>query len=775
MTVGTTWKFIDSLSFLPMPLSAMPRSFGLQELKKGFFPFLAINHENYNYEGKMLPKADYCVTTMRSKVAAEFHDWYDDQVAKDTLFNFRQEFLAYCISDVTILRQACRAFRQLFQQTAGFDPMFSCITLSSACMAAYRRNFLQPNTIGLVPDGGYHGRGRQSHMALQWLDYESYKLGKVIKTIYTDREVSVLGRHVDGYIELHLPGGRVEKRIYQFMGDFWHNCPEHYPATKGCGENRYEQTVRLTQMFRRAGYTVIEKWECAFKHDLEYDPAVKDYFKTHPTTRVTPLRLRDALTGGRTSAMQWHCKADIAQGEKIKMVDVVSEYPSANLRGRYPVGHPTLYLPNDPNLPPVDQWNGVIKCTVLPPRDLFVPLLPYRAQGRLMFPLCRTCVENLNQDKCDHDDPADRELTDTWCAPELVMAIQEKGYTLVKVHEVYQYPSTIQFDADTGVDGLFSGYVKCFMALKLQASGWPAECKSPEEKQKYLDDIKKFDGITIDPNKVEKNGPIRSLSKLLLNSFWGKFGEKTQRPKTELIYDYGELMDLVSDPVKVVTALLPIGDNCLQVTWMPVEDADVTLPTSSLLHAAFTTCFGRLQLYKYLDIVQQRAIYCDTDSVAYLSRPGEEELPLGSHLGDLTDQIQQDYGENSYITEFIAGGPKNYSFKVAVNGDPNNIQVCIKVRGVSINSSCDDIVTFENLKEMVKGQREKVMVPIPKQIARLPPWRIVTREASKTWQALNRKRRRVDLGNTVPYGFTAWKGDDEDMEMLEMLAQLADA
>jgi hypothetical protein len=35
------WKFIDSLMFLPMPLSAMPKSFGLTELKKGYWPFLA--------------------------------------------------------------------------------------------------------------------------------------------------------------------------------------------------------------------------------------------------------------------------------------------------------------------------------------------------------------------------------------------------------------------------------------------------------------------------------------------------------------------------------------------------------------------------------------------------------------------------------------------------------------------------------------------------------------------------------------------------------------
>ena len=81
-------------------------------------------------------------------------------------------------------------------------------------------------------------------------------------------------------------------------------------------------------------------------------------------------------------------------------------------------------------------------------------------------------------------------------------------------------------------------------------------------------------------------------------------------------------MEIVSDPLNEVTSLLPFSEECLQLTWKPVEDSEETLPTMSLIHAAFTTCLGRVQVYKYLDIVQERAAYHDTDSVAYLSRPG---------------------------------------------------------------------------------------------------------------------------------------------------------
>ncbi|KAK3932712.1 putative DNA polymerase [Frankliniella fusca] len=775
MEIGN-WKFIDSLMFLPMPLSAMPKSFGLTELKKGYWPFMANKPEYYTYEGPLLDKHFYCVSTMKQKAVAEFNAWHDEQTANGFVFNFRRELIEYCISDVTILRQACHAFRSLFEQTAGFDPMFNCMTLSSACMAAFRRNFLKPDTIGIVPPGGYHGRGKQSHIALKWLDYESHKLGKVISTIYTDREISVMGRRVDGYIELPLPDGSLERRIYQFHGCYWHHCPTHFPANEDSGENRFEKTQQLTSLFRRSGYTVIEKWECEFKSDLASDPDTKAYFEAHPTTRTPPLGLRDALAGGRTSALKWYYKADLAKGEKIKMVDVVSEYPNANLRGEYPYGHPTLYLEGDRDMPTPDTWNGVIKCTVLPPRDLYLPVLPYKAKGKLMFPLCRTCVEEENTEMCHHNDPQERQLTDTWCAPELLLALREKGYTLVEVHEVYQYPRTSKYNADTREDGLLSAYVRRFMALKIQASGWPPECDTEEKQAKFVEDTLKHDGVVLDPTKMEKNPALRALSKLMLNSFWGKFGEKTLRPKTEFLYDYAKLIALVTDNTKEVTGLLPLSDECLQVTWKPVEDSEVSLPTSSLLHAAYTTCHGRMQLYKYLDVVKERALYHDTDSVAYISRPGESELPLGTHLGDLTDQIEEDYGPGSFITEFVAGGPKNYAYKVAVGGDVHNIKVCIKVRGISINTSSDDLVTFDNLKVMVMGSRDKITVPIPHQIARLPGWRIVTRHSTKNWQALNTKRRRGDVANTVPHGYNAWTmAPEEDQDLLEVMELLGDA
>lgn len=286
----------------------------------------------------------------------------------------------------------------------------------------------------------------------------------------------------------------------------------------------------------------------------------------------------------------------------------------------------------------------------------------------------------------------------------------------------------------------------------------------------YVKDVKKYDGITLDPTKIEKNPGLRTVGKAKANNFWGKLAQKPLYPKTTLVYDYAELMSIVSDPLQKATSLLPLSEECLQVTSKPIEDTESTLPTMSVLHGAFTTCLGRLHLYKYLDIVKERGAYCDTDSVAYLSRPGEPDLPLGTHLGDLTDQVEEDYGPGSFIIEMVAAGPKNYAYKVAVGGDVSKIKYCIKVRGVTINQSCDQLLTFENLKAMVTGEQDPITIPIQRQIVRLPSWKIVTRPTSKKWQAINTKRRRVDVERTVPHGYNAFSDQHvDDQEMLEAM------
>jgi len=103
----------------------------------------------------------------------------------------------------------------------------------------------------------------------------------------------------------------------------------------------------------------------------------------------------------------------------------------------------------------------------------------------------------------------------------------------------------------------------------------------------------------------------------------------------------------------------------------------------------------------------------------------------------------------------------------------NNVKVVTKVRGISINSSNEDMITFDNLKSMVLNDAPPKIIPIPMQIARLPGWRIVTRDSSKKWQVCLNKRRRIDKQRTEPYGYKAPFDNEDDMDLLEVLHNLA--
>ena len=52
---------------------------------------------------------------------------------------------------------------------------------------------------------------------------------------------------------------------------------------------------------------------------------------------------------------------------------------------------------------------------------------------------------------------------------------------------------------------------------------------------KYIRQYEKHEGVHLDPNKIENNPGLRSIGKLALNSFYGKFGLRTDIVRHNLI------------------------------------------------------------------------------------------------------------------------------------------------------------------------------------------------------------------------------------------------
>jgi hypothetical protein len=100
----------------------------------------------------------------------DFLAWYKDQ--NSSVFYNKRLLQQYCQDDVTVLRQACQAFRREFKDIAKIEVFQESIIIASACNKVFRKLFLQPDTIGLIPTGGYSGNVKYSKKALMWLMYK---------------------------------------------------------------------------------------------------------------------------------------------------------------------------------------------------------------------------------------------------------------------------------------------------------------------------------------------------------------------------------------------------------------------------------------------------------------------------------------------------------------------------------------------------------------------------------------------------------------------------
>ena len=100
-------KIIDSMNFVQGPLIDLPKTFGLNVLKNGYFPHFFNTEENENYIGHLPYMNMYGYNAMRKKKRDDFIKWYSEKVKEKYAFDMRKELKEYCISDVDILRKGC--------------------------------------------------------------------------------------------------------------------------------------------------------------------------------------------------------------------------------------------------------------------------------------------------------------------------------------------------------------------------------------------------------------------------------------------------------------------------------------------------------------------------------------------------------------------------------------------------------------------------------------------------------------------------------------------
>ena len=207
-------KFIDSLNFIPMSLAKFPKTFGQNELCKGYFPHMFNKDENQNYIGPIPCQNDYGVNFMKPGEREAFIAWHDEQVENNYRYDFREEIIKYCRSDVDILRKCCLLYREMFRNETDIDPFNKALTIASYCQEVYRTNFLKKDTIAIF-NNDRQLKIKQSNVAAKWISYISEKEDLYIQHGRNGGEKRFGDYSLDGYCEETLT-------VYEFQGCFWH-------------------------------------------------------------------------------------------------------------------------------------------------------------------------------------------------------------------------------------------------------------------------------------------------------------------------------------------------------------------------------------------------------------------------------------------------------------------------------------------------------------------------------------------------------------------------
>uniref|UniRef100_A0A914I3T2 DNA-directed DNA polymerase n=1 Tax=Globodera rostochiensis TaxID=31243 RepID=A0A914I3T2_GLORO len=615
----------------------------------------------------------------------KFVVWYEEN--KNSEFELGEQLKIYCENDDT-------------ETPNGFDILKSNITIASAAMGIFRAKFLKERHIPIVSEGGYEKADNQSVIAVKYFEWLAHRDGVKVRHACNGGEVQFGGYKVDCVIG-------EQKKIIEFQGCAFHGCPRCYrPWTKSPDGKSMEEKLLRTEMkmdnLRELckSFSVEEVWECDVRAELRRNREMKKFFESVPDKG--PINPRDAYGGGRT--MPFCLYAQESEEEEISMFDIISLYPAVNYDTPYPVGVPKIVKRDEDVLwtePDDVPYDGLLKVKVISPKKLKYPLLPVHLDDMLLFPNCGKCAKNEKKDflmlkdvkKCRHSSE-ERAILGTFTSIELKKAL-ELGYRVIHFYRAYHFEA---FDTQ-----LFKGYVRMFLKIKVEASGWPAEVKTEEEKRVFIAIMEEWQKILQD-DKLETSEPIMLKDK------------KTMR-----------------------------------VSIKKKEAFVVEHRVSNIILSLWTTSAARIKLYEYMEQVYRtkgcKLLYCDTDSLIFTHPRGVCPLKEGKFLGEMT----REYADNE-ILEFVSGGPKQYSLKLR---SKTNGKVWQKTKIRGITQTFNNKIDFEELKSMILEYKEGETMTFhyPGKFGPKRDGRIISEDLAKDYKPVQKKGIIDQEWNVLPFGY----------------------
>ncbi|KAL7080356.1 hypothetical protein ACQ4LE_000096 [Meloidogyne hapla] len=265
--------------------------------------------------------------------------------------------------------------------------------------------------------------------------------------------------------------------------------------------------------------------------------------------------------------------------------------------------------------------------------------MPVKFDGRLLFPLCRKCAMDyprgatLKEYSCKHDEN-ERGWVSTCTSIELAEALNS-GYRVTKYFRALHYE---KWDEE-----LFKGYVSEFMSMKIHASGFPIEINTREKEVRFMKECEERFGILLEKEKMLPDKAMRYISKLMLNSLWGRFSLRNTLSKSFITDSPAELRRFAENKSIEVNTVDKLTPDTILITYDSKNEFIEEHQTSNIVISLWTTSMARIHLLRAMQKIVGAPgcslLYGDTDSVLF-SYPKEQRSPLtsGPHLGDLAPE-----------------------------------------------------------------------------------------------------------------------------------------
>jgi hypothetical protein len=445
----------------------------------------------------------------------------------------------------------------------------------------------------------------------------------------------------------------------------------------------YNKVLARVKALTKLKYKVHLRWS----HEDAEESVVVTGMPQYDCMVAQRQRNDGGFYGGRVEVFKplWRCK----EGEKIQYIDVVSLYPWVCATQKMCTGFPQVIMQAQVDVARLQRdhpraYFGYAHVKVRGSSEDYFGGVPRkdRETGRLVF------------------DNSEYRVT---CFIDELRERMDYGAEVLEVYEVWHW------DEVASTQGPMAGYVAYFLRDKMECSGWKALCgrdpETPEEKEAICDQLEADNLGLCRPraDKVADNPGGRQLAKLRLNMLWGKFVQTPKATTMKFITGYEDYVKLWFDNQVDKSSLMfrRIRDG---LDFMEVRygfNASLRAPVNTHYYLGGScTAQARLKLTSMLrQVGEERALYCDTDSVVFVQRPGDEVVQTGEALGHWSSELD----EGVWGEEFLALAPKCYMLRYNEAGR-------IKERESGILKAKGVTLTAENLKEIHADSMRRIIL-----------------------------------------------------------------